>query len=81
MSYIYRIQVNDKYLLVKNSKWNYYQPVGGVYKILSEDIGFLKALDKKFCKKYFSKNEQIKMTALRINPQCFKLAVKAFSKN
>jgi len=42
MSYIYRIYVNDKYLLVKNSKWNYYQPVGGVYKILSEDIGFLK---------------------------------------
>lgn len=42
MSYIYRIQINDKYLLVKNSKWNYYQPVGGVYKILSEDIGFLK---------------------------------------
>lgn len=42
MSYIYRIHVNDKYLLVKNSKWDYYQPVGGVYKILSEDIGFLK---------------------------------------
>lgn len=42
MSYLYRIHVNDKYLLVKNSKWHYYQPVGGVYKILSEDIGFLK---------------------------------------
>lgn len=42
MSYIYRIHVSDKYLLVKNSKWNYYQPVGGVYKVLSEDIGFLK---------------------------------------
>lgn len=42
MSYIYRIHVNDKYLLVKNSKWGYYQPVGGVYKILSEDIGYLK---------------------------------------
>ena len=42
MSYIYRIQVNDKYLLVKNSKWDYFQPVGGVYKVLSEDIGFLK---------------------------------------
>lgn len=41
MSYIYRIYVNDKYLLVKNSKWNYYQPVGGVYKILSDDVGFL----------------------------------------
>ena len=42
MSYIYRIRVSDKYLLVKNSKWDYYQPVGGAYKILSEDIGFLK---------------------------------------
>lgn len=35
MSYIFRIRVNDKYLLVKNSKWNSYQPVGGVYKINS----------------------------------------------
>ena len=42
MSYIYRIHVADKYLLVKNSKWDYYQPVGGAYKVLSEDIGFLK---------------------------------------
>lgn len=42
MSYIYRIHINDKYLLVKNSKWDYYQPVGGVYKVLSEDVGFLK---------------------------------------
>lgn len=42
MSYIYRIYINDKYLLVKNSKWDYYQPVGGVYKVLSEDVGFLK---------------------------------------
>lgn len=41
MSYIYRIHINDKYLLVKNSKWGYYQPVGGVYKVLSEDVGFL----------------------------------------
>ena len=42
MSYIYRIHINDKYLLVKNSKWDFYQPVGGVYKILPTDIGFLK---------------------------------------
>jgi len=42
MSYVYRIHINDKYLLVENSKWDYYQPVGGVYKILSEDIGYLK---------------------------------------
>jgi hypothetical protein len=25
MSYLYRIKVNDKYLLVKNSNWNHYQ--------------------------------------------------------
>jgi hypothetical protein len=52
MSYQYRIQVNDKYLVVKNSTWNFYQHVGGVYKVLSGDEGFLKdnfgwELDKK----------------------------------
>lgn len=52
MSYQYRIHVNDKYLLVKNSTWNFYQHVGGVYKVLSGDEGFLKdnfnwELDKK----------------------------------
>lgn len=52
MSYQYRIRVNDKYLLVKNSTWDFYQPVGGVYKVLSGDEGFLKdkfdwELDKK----------------------------------
>ena len=38
MSYLYRIRVNDKYLLVKNSKWDFYQPVGGVYKLLPGEI-------------------------------------------
>jgi hypothetical protein len=32
MSYQYRIKINDKYLLVKNSNWNLYQHVGGKYK-------------------------------------------------
>ena len=32
MSYLYRIKINDKYLLVKNSNWNHYQLVGGKYK-------------------------------------------------
>ncbi|OAV66459.1 hypothetical protein Barb6_02597 [Bacteroidales bacterium Barb6] len=32
MSYLYRIKVNDKYLLVKNSNWNHYQFVGSKYK-------------------------------------------------
>lgn len=34
MSYLYRIKVNDKYLLVKNSNWDHYQHVGGKYKRL-----------------------------------------------
>lgn len=34
MSYQYRIKVNDKYLLVKNSNWDFYQHVGGKYKRL-----------------------------------------------
>ncbi|MBN8651452.1 MAG: hypothetical protein J0L67_08485 [Cytophagales bacterium] len=32
MSYLYRIKVNDRYLLVKNSNWNHFQLVGGKYK-------------------------------------------------
>lgn len=32
MSYQYRIRINDKYLLVKNNNWNFYQHVGGKYK-------------------------------------------------
>lgn len=35
MSYQYRIKVNDHYLLVKNSNWNFYQHVGGKYKRLA----------------------------------------------
>jgi hypothetical protein len=52
LSYIYRIRVNDKYLLVKNSKWDFYQPVGGVYKVLPGELSRLQEeygveLDKK----------------------------------
>lgn len=34
MSYLYRIKVNDKYLLVKSSNFEHYQLVGGKYKRL-----------------------------------------------
>jgi hypothetical protein len=34
MAYQYRIVVNGKYLLVKNSSWDHYQHVGGKYKRL-----------------------------------------------
>ncbi|WP_343748008.1 hypothetical protein [Fluviicola sp.] len=45
MSYVYRIQVNDKYLLVKNSNWNFYQPVGGKYKRLPVTRQILKQFE------------------------------------
>lgn len=32
ISYLFRIKINGKYLLVKNRKGNYYQLVGGAYK-------------------------------------------------
>jgi len=48
MSYQYRIKVNDKYLLVKNSNWNFYQHVGGKYKrfpITQKILKDLEAMD------------------------------------
>ena len=45
ISYLFRIRVNDKYLLVKNRKGNYYQLVGGTYKTLP---GFEK-IQQKYC--------------------------------
>ena len=45
ISYLFRIRVNDKYLLVKNRKGNYYQLVGGAYKTLP---GFEK-IQEKYC--------------------------------
>jgi len=38
MSYLYLIQVEDKYLLVKNSNFDHYQLVGGKYKRLSTKL-------------------------------------------
>ncbi|MBW8241899.1 MAG: hypothetical protein ACE37L_09440 [Allomuricauda sp.] len=49
MAYLYRIKVDDKYLLVKNSNFPHYQLVGGKYKILEGTRSFLqkefKAID------------------------------------
>lgn len=42
MSYLYRIKIDDKYLLVKNSNYGHYQLVGGKYKRLKETQSFLK---------------------------------------
>jgi SMODS-associated NUDIX domain len=44
MSYQYRIIINDEYLLVKNSNWNFYQHVGGKYKRLPVTQKILKDL-------------------------------------
>jgi len=41
MSYLYRIKVDDKYLLVKNSNFPHYQLVGGKYKVLEGTRSFL----------------------------------------
>jgi hypothetical protein len=42
MSYQYRIKIKDKYLLVKNSKENFYQHVGGKYKRLPVTVKILR---------------------------------------
>ncbi|WP_264550791.1 hypothetical protein [Flavobacterium sp. N2038] len=42
MSYLYRIKVNDKYLLVKSSNFPHYQLVGGKYKRLKGTQSLLK---------------------------------------
>jgi SMODS-associated NUDIX domain len=42
MSYLYRIRIDDKYLLVKNANFGHYQLVGGKYKRLEESQSFLK---------------------------------------
>jgi SMODS-associated NUDIX domain len=34
LAYLYRIQIDDRYLLVKSSHRDYFQPVGGAYKTL-----------------------------------------------
>ncbi|WP_458627198.1 SMODS-associated NUDIX domain-containing protein [Winogradskyella sp. PC D3.3] len=42
MSYLYRIKVDDKYLLVKNNNYGQFQLVGGKYKILEDTRALLK---------------------------------------
>jgi hypothetical protein len=47
ISYLFRIKVDNAYLLIKGHRWPHYQPVGGVYKMSSgakqtmDDIGAL----------------------------------------
>ena len=44
ISYLYRIKVDDKYLLVKGKRINQFQPVGGVYKRHPESKNQLKKM-------------------------------------
>ncbi len=38
-SYLYRIKVDDQYLLIKGTRFDHYQPVGGVYKAYPSSSG------------------------------------------
>jgi len=46
-SYLFRIKIDNTYLLVKGHRWQHYQPVGGVYKVsdgarqILDDVGAL----------------------------------------
>lgn len=64
ISYLYRIQVNGKYLLVKNRKWNYYQLVGGAYKAFPTVIPVYKKYGVK-PDKQFATEEGIAKSDLR----------------
>lgn len=46
-SYLFRIKIDDKYLLVKGNRINQYQPVGGVYKKYMDCKNLFKDLEVK----------------------------------
>ena len=45
IAYLFRIKVDGQYLLVKNSRRNYYQPVGGAFKTLPSSKGIFEKLN------------------------------------
>ena len=47
ISYLFRIKVENKYLLIKSGKRDYYQPVGGCYKTLPGSEKIFEKLDVK----------------------------------
>ena len=63
IAYLYKIKINNKYLLIKGSKIEQLQPVGGVYKVCSSfstierklniifenERGFYEKEDLRFC--------------------------------
>lgn len=44
LAYLYRIKIDNRYLLVKSSHRDYYQPVGGAYKTLPGSEGIFEKL-------------------------------------
>ncbi len=44
VSYLFRIKVDGRYLLIRGGRWPQFQPVGGVYKVLPEARGVLNDL-------------------------------------
>ena len=46
-SYLYRIEIKGKYLLVKNRKRDVFQPIGGVYKYYDSAKNFLNEIEYK----------------------------------
>jgi hypothetical protein len=44
ISYLFRINVDNKYLLIKGTRINQYQPVGGVYKHLDSSSDYISSL-------------------------------------
>lgn len=66
ISYLYRIKVNDKYLLVKNAHDGHWQPVGGVYKTLPGSEKRLEEL-KVQADRLFESEKGIKKGDLRVH--------------
>ncbi|WP_416825198.1 hypothetical protein [Ectobacillus polymachus] len=62
ISYLFRIKVNNKYLLIKGNRINQFQPVGGVYKYY--DRAFIEGLE--FSEDSFIKADDVSKNDLRI---------------
>jgi hypothetical protein len=44
ISYLFKIKIDDKYLLIKGTRIDQYQPVGGVYKKSPESFSFFNSI-------------------------------------
>lgn len=61
IAYLYKIKIDDKYLLIKGSKIEQLQPIGGVYKVYSSFISIERKLNITFeDKQGFYENEDLR---------------------